>query len=610
MNVNSVFKFLVLSASITCAGVCAYGAAPARVYDVEFIECAKCPYRMRVSDDGKKAYINLSRIDAARKDAMKKRAERFLDLAGSVKSANPMTPLMGWSSWNTFGAEISEGVIVETARAMATNGLKEAGYVYVNLDDGFFDGRYPDGRLRIHARRFPEGLKGTVDTIHALGMKAGIYSDAGTNTCASFGGEKGGKGAGLWGHDAEDCKLFFNELEFDFFKVDYCGGYQQKLVERDRFTEISKAIKATGRDVHYNICRWAFPGAWAADVSHSWRTSGDIRADWEVVKFIVTNSLYLASYAKPGRFNDLDMLEAGMLKGKVKSAFGKTDPGLTREEELSHFGMWCIMTSPLVLGCDVRNMDAESLKLVTNPYLLKMNQDPLALQAYVAAREGETYLLVKDAFERYGKSRWVALYNADDIEKEFTIKARDLDLGGRIAAFDLVERADIGEFEGEVTVRVRPHSSKFYLFDASSRLERTRYEAEGSFLAEYDNLGGRCQVGRIVPKWYDVEGASGGIVVANLGGNDKNHLTWKDVHVSRPGRYVLTLRVRSDKESVFNIHVDKSKAETVVVPASAKPEFKDVAVAFDLTKGSHEISIYNFKAILPEIDCLTVTPCR
>ena len=107
---------------------------------------------------------------------------------------------------------------------MATNGLKAAGYMYVNIDDGFFDGHGDDGRLRMHPQRFPNGMKGTVDGIHALGMKAGTYSDAGANTCGSYGGDKCGIGAGLYGHDAADCKLHFNELGFDFIKVDYCGG--------------------------------------------------------------------------------------------------------------------------------------------------------------------------------------------------------------------------------------------------------------------------------------------------------------------------------------------------------------------------------------------------
>ena len=235
---------------------------------VNFVECPKCDKRMRISEDGKEAFVNLCRIDASRKDEMRTRAERLLERGRPVAPANPLTPLMGWSSWNTFALDISEEIIVGVARTMATNGLKAAGYVYVNIDDGFFDGHGEDGRLRMHPQRFPNGMKGTVDGIHALGMKAGTYSDAGANTCGSMGGDKSGIGAGLYGHDAADCELHFNELGFDFIKVDYCGGRKLKLEERARYTEIANAIKATGRkDVRFNICRWAFPGTWAADIA-------------------------------------------------------------------------------------------------------------------------------------------------------------------------------------------------------------------------------------------------------------------------------------------------------------------------------------------------------
>ena len=290
---------------------------------VNFVECPKCDKRLRISEDGRDAFVNMSRVAPERKAEMKARAEMLLEMAKPVPQANPKTPLMGWSSWNTFAEHISEEIIVGVARTMATNGLKDAGYVYVNIDDGFFDGHGPDGRLRFNPKRFPNGMKGTVDGIHALGMKAGTYSDAGANTCASYGGDKSGIGAGLYGHDASDCQLHFAELGFDFFKVDYCGGRRLHLEEKARYTEIANAIKATGRtDVRLNICRWAFPGTWAADIAGSWRTTRDIRASWKSISNIIAENLYLSAYASVGHYNDLDMLEVGQIKGAVKSAFG------------------------------------------------------------------------------------------------------------------------------------------------------------------------------------------------------------------------------------------------------------------------------------------------
>ena len=211
------------------------------------------------------------------------------------------TPTMGWSSWNAFGFEISEDIIKSQADALIETGLKDAGYKYVNIDDGYFGGRDADGKLLIHPTRFPNGLKPLVDYIHDNGMKAGIYSDAGKNTCASFWkGDTIGVGVGLLGHDQQDMDLFFKELKFDFIKVDYCGAETGNnvenldLPEQERYTEIYQAIKNTKRrGVRYNICRWAFPGTWVRDIATSWRTTEDIEMSWNSIKSIINQSLYL-----------------------------------------------------------------------------------------------------------------------------------------------------------------------------------------------------------------------------------------------------------------------------------------------------------------------------
>ena len=579
---------------------------------VTFVDCPKCDKRMRISEDGRTAFVNSSLIkDANAKKEMAARAKRYLELAKPVAAANPKTPLMGWSSWNTFAVDISEEIILGVARAMATNGLKAAGFVYVNIDDGFFDGHDADGRLKFHPVRFPKGMKGTVDGIHALGMKAGTYSDAGTNTCGSiFNSDHAGIGAGLWGHDAQDCKLYFNELGFDFIKVDYCGGGRMKLDEKDRYTEIAKAIAATGRkDVRFNICRWAFPGTWAADIAGSWRTTRDIRASWKSIRDIIAENLYLSAYAKPGHFNDLDMLEVGQLHGVMKSAFGKSgDTGITPDEETTHFGMWCMLSSPLVLGNDVRIIPGRTLKLVTNPFLLRVNQDPLGLQAYVAARDGEAYVLVKDAEERFGRSRYVALYNAGDREHEFRVDVKALDLGGRIAAFDLVERADIGEFKDEVIVKVRPHASRFFRFDAERRLERRVYEAETAYLTDYteigENLKKSCAEGGSAV-YAQIAGAALGVAVTNLGARGSNDLIWKDVHASSAGRRKLVFRCHSPEKRDFFVQIDGGKARKLTVPANGG-NFTEVALVEDMPQGVHQVRLFNPSAPMPDIDRMEI----
>ena len=573
---------------------------------VEYRECPKCDKRIRIDLAANKAYVNLSRIEGADREAVAARAARLLDDAKIPPAADAkIRPLMGWSSWNTFGCEISEGLILETARAMATNGLKAAGYTYVNIDDGFFWGHGEDGRLRFHPQRFPNGMKGVVDGIHALGMKAGTYSDAGENTCGSLGGDKGGVGAGLYGHDAADCQLHFNELGFDFIKVDYCGGKCQKLDERARYTEIANAIKATGRtDVRFNVCRWAFPGTWAADIAESWRTTGDIRASWKSVKAIIAENLYLGAYARPGHYNDMDMLEVGHLKGRVKTVFGKEgDTGLTADEETTHFGMWCMMSSPLLIGCDVRTIPESTKALITNPYLLAVNQNELGCQAYVAQRDGEAYVLVKDALERFGKSRYVALYNGTDEERELTVLADALDLAGRIAAFDLVEMGDVGCFTGDVTIRLRPHAAKFYRFDAERRVQRTVFEAETAFLHDYQEIRNAEKAGTAFPAQFTA--ASGGVLVKFLGNRASNYLEWRDVKIDEAREYTLAFDYVSREERGFEMSVDDGEPVRVAAKGTGG-RIETVETKAVLPVGVHTIRLSNASAWMPDIDRMTL----
>ena len=608
------------SLALLAAGVGAYasfgaeGASEVSRADkrVEYRDCPKCDKRIRVDLTAGKAYVNLSRLEGADKEVVAARAAKLLDAAKIAPTSDPkIRPLMGWSSWNTFGVEISEDVILETARAMATNGLKDAGYTYVNIDDGFFWGHGEDGILRFHPKRFPNGMKPVVDGIHALGLKAGIYSDGGADTCGSMWGggpdgkDKGGIGGGLYGHDAADCKLHFVDLGFDFIKVDYCGGLVLKLNEKVRYTEIANAIKATGRtDVRLNICRWAFPGTWAADIAESWRTTGDIRANWSSIRRIIGENLYLSAYSKPGHYNDMDMLEVGQLVGQMKSVFGKHgDTGITPDEEITHFGMWCMLSSPLLIGCDVRTIPASSKALITNPYILAMNQNDLGLQGYVVAKDGDAYILVKDAIEKFGKSRYVALYNSSGKAHDFTVRAADLDLGGKIDAFDLVEMADVGCFEDHVSVNVAPHGSKFYRFDAERRVQRKVYEAECAYLADYQEMHDAAKSGTPFPA--PQEGASGGMVVRNLGSRDTNYLEWRDVKVDEAGKYAVTIDYSSPDERWFDISVDGGAPRRVNVKGT-DGKFMKVVMVPELSAGIHTIRLSNGSAWMPDIDRMTL----
>jgi hypothetical protein len=287
-------------------------------------------------------------------------------------------PIMGWSSWNTYRVNICDSLIRKQADAIINTGLKDFGYNYINIDDGFFGWRDSLGIMHSHPQRFPDGMKPVADYIHRLGLKAGIYSDAGSNTCGSiWDKDKNGVGSGLYGHEEQDAILYFKDWGFDFIKIDYCGaGQELELDEQRRYTEIRNVINKVGcNGVQINICRWAFPGTWAKDIASSWRISSDISNKWSSVKYIIDKNLYLSAYAKDGHYNDMDMLEIGR--------------GLSQNEEEVHFGMWCIMSSPLLIGCDLTSISPSSLTLLKNNELIAIDQDTLGLQANVVQHVGK-----------------------------------------------------------------------------------------------------------------------------------------------------------------------------------------------------------------------------
>ena len=290
-------------------------------------------------------------------------------------------PIMGWSSWNTFHVNISDSLIRTQADAMVRLGLKDVGYTHINIDDGFFGWRDASGEMHPHPQRFPNGLKVVADYIHSKGLMAGIYSDAGANTCGSkYDADDHGFGAGLYGHEEQDARLYFRDWGFDFIKIDYCGaGTWLDLDEQKRYTAVCEAIKReAGHPVSINICRWAFPGVWAENIATSWRISRDILPNWSSIKYIIEKNMYLSAFAGDGHYNDMDMLEIGR--------------GLKPSEEEVHVGMWCMMSSPMLIGCDLNKLNESSLALLKNRELLAINQDRLGLQAYVVLRQGPGYV--------------------------------------------------------------------------------------------------------------------------------------------------------------------------------------------------------------------------
>ena len=505
------------------------------------------------------------------------------------------TPTMGWSSWNTFALNINEDLIKGQADAMHQNGLQKAGYLYVNIDDGYWNGRGEDGHLRLNTQRFPNGMRPLVDYIHQLGLKAGIYSDAGDNTCGSEGRHAWGIGVGFAGHEEQDCKLYFIDWDFDFIKVDYCGGNHMRLDEREQYTKISNAIRNCGKkDIVYNMCRWAFPGTWGADVADSWRTTGDIYDAWKSVKGILAENLYLSAFCHDGHYNDMDMLEVGRSMSQI--------------EDETHFGMWCIMASPLLIGCDTRNIRPESLRLLCNSDLIALNQDRLHLQAYVAEKQGECFIMVKDIKKLQGKERAVAIYNPSDEEQTITLHPATIDLGGAIQYYDCFAQHDYLYDMNPIPLKIPAHGTKIFRVKGKKRLERKVYEAETALLPAYQELRNNQEVKSGI--FAAESAASGGYKAGWLGGRKGNDIRWNDVYAKKAGMRRMTITYFSGEERTMNLTVNGQRITTLKANSGAWDKPATVTVDVQLKKGRNSICLSNDNEWMPDIDKMELDNAR
>ncbi len=520
-------------------------------------------------------------------------------LLQSAVAKAQLPPTMGWSSWNAFHLNINEDIIKGQADAMVSTGLKDAGYQFINIDDGYFYGRHEtSGALLVHPERFPNGLRPIVDYIHARGLKAGIYSDAGINTCGSAGNpDTSGRGVGLYGHDRQDLDMFFNDLDFDFIKVDFCGGRWNEegnrlfLDEKVRYSTISRTMKDTQRpDAILNVCRWAYPGTWVSEVATSWRTTHDIVDTWSSVKSIIGQNLYLSAYCTPGHYNDMDMLEVGR--------------GLTEEEDRTHFGLWCIMNSPLLIGCDMRNIRPAALELMKNPELIAINQDTLFQQAYVAKKIDKCFVLVKDIERRNGTSRAFALYNPMDEAIRVSMPFQYIDLGGSVRLRDLFERKDLGSFVNGYDVVVPAHGCRIYRADAEQRLTRVRYEAETAYISDYQEVKNNQAVKTGI--YVADDRRSGGFVAGWLGQSEQNDLQWRNVWVPKSGKYVLTVGFVSGDERNMTLTVNGKKPQTVAVNSGSWTDGATQSFKVKLKKGNNIVRLSNPTDWMPDIDYMEI----
>jgi len=283
-----------------------------------------------------------------------------------------LTPPMGWNSWNKFHCDINESLIRETADAMASNGMKAAGYQYVNIDDCWHGARDSLGFIRPDPDRFPSGMKALADYVHSKGLKVGIYSDAGSKTCA--------KRPGSRGYENQDAETYAR-WGIDYLKYDWCNTDSLNAV--GAYMTMHDALLRTGRPIVFSICEWGSnkPWLWAPAVGNLWRTTEDIHAcfdcllehdtdrgvwvQWGVMPIMERQAL-LRGYAGPGHWNDPDMLEVGN--------------GMTVSEDRAHFTMWAMLAAPLISGNDLRHMSPETAAILTNRGAIAVDQDSLGVE--------------------------------------------------------------------------------------------------------------------------------------------------------------------------------------------------------------------------------------
>ncbi len=307
------------------------------------------------------------------------------------------TPPMGWNSWNLVEKEVNEQILKEIADAMVKNGMREAGYQYILIDDFWVGGRDNQNRLFPDQNRFPNGMKAVADYIHSKGLKLGIYSDAGPLTCAGV--------TGSFGFETIDAKTFA-EWGIDYLKYDYCGAPEDVETAFTRYKKMGDALRATGKPIVYSICEWGHrkPWLWAkAAGGHLWRTGGDSRDVWQSNNFtylgimeIFDQQEGLQQYAGPSGWNDPDLLMVGLYgKGKSSSLEGRFK-GCTTIEYRTHFALWCMLAAPLIVNLDVRNIDDTTYQILMNKELIAIDQDKLGKQGYTILRKGELQVLKKE----------------------------------------------------------------------------------------------------------------------------------------------------------------------------------------------------------------------
>jgi alpha-galactosidase len=351
-----------------------------------------------------------------------------------------LTPPMGWNSWNCWGCSVDDEKVRAAADAMVQTGLINHGWTYINIDDCWHGQRDPQGNIQSNAK-FPD-MKALTEYVHSKGLKIGLYTDCGTKTCAGYAGSKD--------HELQDV-MTYAEWGFDYVKIDWCNTEGMDPVAA--YTKLGDSIRQAPRDIVFSICNWGVeqPWKWGTQAGGNlWRTTGDITDSWGSMAGIGFSQAPLAEYAKPGHYNDPDML----VVGKVGWGPSLRPTKLTADEQYTHISLWCLLSAPLLVGCDLAQPDEFTLNLLTNDEVLAVDQDPLANQARPVAKERDTEVWVKTMEDG---SKAVGLFNRWFEKRTVTAKWTDLDVQGSQRIRDLWRQKDLGTFQDQFQAEVPAH---------------------------------------------------------------------------------------------------------------------------------------------------------
>ena len=343
---------------------------------------------------------------------------------------------MGWNSWNHFATKIDAATIRAQADAMAASGMRDAGFTYINIDDGWEKGRDAEENV-VPNEKFPD-MKVLANYVHSKGLKLGIYSSPGPKTCAGY--------EGTYKHEDQDAQTYA-KWGIDYLKYDWCSAGEIPELKADMkgtYKKMADALKKTGRPIVLSLCQYGYQNVWrwGAEVGGNlWRTTGDIEDNYASMAYIGFGQNGLEKYSGPGHWNDPDMLEVG-------------NGGMNTDEYRTHMSLWAILAAPLLAGNDLTKMDATTLELLTNGEVIAIDQDPLGKQGYRVWQEGPLEMWMKPL--RDG-SMAVGMFNRGHTNSEMKLPLSFIGMKGKVAVRDVWKHQDLGEFSEEVTTTVKRH---------------------------------------------------------------------------------------------------------------------------------------------------------